>query len=169
MKDVILIAPEIEIQNNVKGNFQAIASKNIVLGEHVELNYPSALLVNKEQSLQTNEVDVFNERSGIIVNNNSTIKGMIVYLSSSEKNNYNAQIELKEKATLIGEVYCNQNLELKGTVHGSVFTNNFIAKQSGSIYQNHIYNGSIIASELPQEYVGVLFESSKKGVAKWLY
>jgi len=163
LKDVILIAPEIEIQNNVKGNFQAIASKNIIIGEHVELGYPSALVINKNKGIQTEE------QSKIVVNSNAIIKGVIVYLDSSESNDFKVQVELKETAILIGELYCNKNLELKGTVYGSVFTKNFIAKQSGSIYQNHIYNGTITVNELPQEYVGLLFKNSKKGVAKWLY
>lgn len=169
LKDVILIAPEIEIQNNVKGNFQVIASKNIVIGEHVELDYPSALVINKKQLLQTDKTDISEEQSKITVNSNTIVKGMIVYIDASAIDNFKVQVELKDKASLFGEIYCNKNLELKGTVFGSVFTNNFIAKQSGSIYQNHIYNGSIIASELPQEYVGLLFENSKKGIAKWLY
>ncbi|WP_458628638.1 hypothetical protein [Winogradskyella sp. PC D3.3] len=163
LKDVILIAPEIEIQNNVKGNFQAIASKNILIGEHVELGYPSALVINKNKGIPTEE------QSKIVVNNSAIIKGVIVYLDSSASNDFKVQVELKEMAILIGEVYCNKNLELKGTVYGSIFTKNFIAKQSGSIYQNHIYNGTIIVNELPQEYVGLLFKNSKKGVAKWLY
>lgn len=169
LKDVILIAPEIEIQNNVKGNFQAIASKNIIVGEHVELGYPSALVINKKQLIQADKKDINEEQNKITVNSNTIIKGMIVYIDASTINNFKAQVELKDKATIIGEVYCNKNLELKGSVKGSVFANNFIAKQSGSVYQNHIYNGSIIASELPQEYVGLLFKNSKKGVAKWLY
>ncbi|WP_407556478.1 hypothetical protein [Winogradskyella sp. 4-2091] len=169
LKEVILIAPEIEIQNNVKGNFQAIASKNIIVGEHVELGYPSALVINKKQLIQADKKDINEGQNKITVNSNTIIKGMIVYIDASTINNFKAQVELKDKATIIGEVYCNKNLELKGSVKGSVFANNFIAKQSGSVYQNHIYNGSIIASELPQEYIGLLFENSKKGIAKWLY
>lgn len=169
LKDIILMAPEIEVQNNLKGNFQAIASKNIVVGEHVELNYPSALIINKEPELLTEGRNLDAEQSKIIVNNNSVIKGMIVYFSSSKIDNYKVQVELKEKAILVGEIFCNQNLELKGTVYGSVFTNNFVSRQSGSIYQNHIYNGTIIANELPEEYVGILFNNSKKGIIKWLY
>ncbi|WP_179317224.1 hypothetical protein [Winogradskyella undariae] len=169
LKDVILIAPEIEVQNNVKGNFQSIASKNIVIGEQVELSYPSALVLNRKQLLEANKTDLNEDQSKIIVNSSTIIKGVIVYLDPSTSDNFKVQLELKDKATLIGEIYCNKNLELRGTVFGSVITNNFIAKQSGSIYQNHIYNGTIIANELPLEYVGLLFKNSKKGVAKWLY
>ncbi len=169
LKDVILIAPEIEIENNVKGNFQAIASKNINIGKQVDLEYPSALVLNEKEIQQVNDSIVIPNQNKIFIDDNSTIKGVVVFISEPKTNNYNPQIELKEKTTVIGEVYCTENIELKGTVYGSVFANNFIAKQSGAIYQNHIYNGTIIVSQLPEEYVGLSFNNSKKGVLKWLY
>ena len=76
---------------------------------------------------------------------------MVVYLGNDPPNNYKTQIELQETAILIGELYCNQNTELKGTVYGTVFAKNFIANQFGSIYQNHIYNGKINVHQLPKE------------------
>ncbi|MGC1633475.1 MAG: hypothetical protein WA749_15300, partial [Gelidibacter sp.] len=66
-------------------------------------------------------------------------------------------------------VFCNNNTELRGTVYGTIYTSNFVAQQSGSIYQNHIYNGRILSKELPTEYIGLQLESTQKGVMKWLY
>jgi len=165
LKDIILIAPEIDIRDSVKGNFQAIASKNINVSKNVVLEYPSALVLNETDMLQTS----VSTKSNIMVNDFSIIRGVILFSSQSKVNNYTSQIEITENAKVIGEVYCTENIELKGTVYGSVFTNNFIAKQSGSIYQNHIYNGTISVSELPEEYVGLSFNNSKKVVLKWLY
>ncbi|WP_028873150.1 hypothetical protein [Psychroserpens burtonensis] len=169
LKDIILIAPDIVIKNNVKACFQAIASKEIEVGEGVRLNYPSTLIIKEKN--QTNDVGISDNSSigKIKINSNSKIKGLVVYLGPERLNNYEVQLELAENATIIGEVYCNQNFELNGTVLGSVYTNNFIAKQFGSVYQNHIYNGKIIANDLPKEYVGLSFNNSKKGIAKWLY
>ena len=84
-------------------------------------------------------------------------------------NNYKAQVYISDNATVIGEVYCNQNLELLGTVRGTVFAHNFEVHRGGSVYQNHIYNGKILISELPEAYVGIMFNDSHKAVAKWLY
>jgi len=165
LKDIILIAPEIDIRDSVKGNFQAIASKNINVSKNVVLEYPSALVLNETDMLQTS----VSTKSNIMVNDFSIIRGVILFSSQSKVNNYTSQIEITENAKVIGEVYCTENIELKGSVYGSVFTNNFIAKQSGSIYQNHIYNGTISVSELPEEYVGLSFNNSKKVVLKWLY
>jgi len=169
LKDVVLIAPEIEIKSNVSGNFQAIASKKITVGNNVKLNYPSALILNEKQEILQETLSQTSEQNNIIINDNSIVEGSVVYIGQEKLNNYNIQIEIKEKAIIIGELYCTQNLELKGTVYGSVFTNNFIANQSGSVYQNHIYNGTIIVNELPKEYVGLPFNNSKKEILKWLY
>jgi len=169
LKDVVLVAPEIEIQNNVAGNFQAIASKNIIVGKSVRLDYPSALVLNEKKRISTQKIINESITQSIIINDNSTIKGLILFLGQDQPKNYKAQIKLKEKATIIGELYCNKNTELEGTVYGTVYSNNFIANQYGSIYQNHIYNGMININELSEEYVGLTFNNSKKGVLKWLY
>ena len=166
LKDIIIIAPEIEILDEVKGNFQAIATKNISVGKRVELSYPSALILNEEEALLTGENKNDNK---IVINEYSTVKGVVLFNSQPKINNFNPQIELTEKAKVIGEVFCTENIELKGIVYGSIFTNNFITREAGSIYQNHIYNGTISIKQLPIEYVGLSFEDSKKGVLKWLY
>jgi hypothetical protein len=171
LKDVVLIAPEIEIINDVKGNFQAIASKEILVGTNVELEYPSALIVNEKESVRLEEDDskASTEHNRIVINDYSTIKGLVMFRGIEMPNNYKTQISMTEKSIVSGEVYCNQNLELLGTVYGTVYTNNFLANQAGSIYQNHIYNGTILANELPKEFSGLAFRDSKKKVLKWLY
>jgi hypothetical protein len=169
LKDVILIAPEIEIQNDVKGNFQAFASKKLLVGERVLLDYPSALVLNEKEVFQELTNSQANVSNTIVIGSNSKVKGLVLYLGQPKPNNYDVQLELKANASVVGDIYCNQNLELKGTVLGSVFTNNFIAKQFGSVYQNHIYNGKILANDLPKEYVGLSFNNAKKGIVKWLY
>lgn len=171
LKDVILVAPKIEIQANTVGSFQALASKEILVGNNVQLSYPSALVVKEKQETQketyTNNLN--EEEHNITIEQDAMIKGLVLFIGQDRPNNYSPQILLKENATVYGEIYNIQNTELQGTVYGSVFTNNFIANQSGSVYQNHIYNGTITVNELPQEYIGLLFEDSKKGVMKWLY
>ncbi|MEQ3663788.1 hypothetical protein [Olleya sp.] len=169
LKDVILIAPEIIIKDLVKGSFQAIASKNIEVGKQSNLEYPTALILMEKEMKPINDSSIHTNHNRIFIDENSSLKGVVIFLSKPKTKNYNPQIKLEEKGTIIGEIYCTENLELNGTVYGSVFTNNFIAKQSGSVYQNHIYNGIITINKLPQEYVGLTFNDSKIGVLKWLY
>jgi len=169
LKDVVLIAPEIEIKNNVKGNFQALASKKITVGKYVDLEYPSALILSKNKIIKTSLSLENKTKSNIIIDSFSTIEGVVLYTSQHKINNYNPQIKIEDQAKVIGEVYSTENVELKGIVYGSVFANNFIAKEFGSVYLNHIYNGTIQINKLPEEYVGLPFNNSKKGVIKWLY
>ncbi|MBV7269069.1 hypothetical protein [Winogradskyella luteola] len=171
LKDVILVAPKIEIKPRVVGNFQAIASKEILVGDHVQINYPSALVVNEKPNTQTDESSISSkeEHHLITINENSVIKGSVVFLGQEKSNNYKSQLQIKENTVIYGELYNNQNTELQGMVYGSVYTDNFIANQAGSVYQNHIYNGTIIVDELPKQYAGLLINNPKKCVLKWLY
>lgn len=166
LHDIILIAPKIEIDDFTQGNFQAIASQNITIGANSKLSYPSALILINENILAANNKK---NTSQIWIHSDTEIKGMVSYLSGDSKNNYQAQIKMEENAHVTGEVYCNQNIELKGQVTGSVYTMGFIANQNGSVYQNHIYNGKIINDNLPKQYSGFLFEGLPKQVVKWLY
>src|SRR5690606_38152069 len=149
LKDVVLLAPEIEIKNNVNGIFQSIATNKITVGENCTLNYPSALMLKTKKPIQGSETENENSLSEIRIGEGTIIKGMVVYYGEATKNNHKAQFVIEENAFIQGEAYCNLNLELKGTVQGSIFASNFIANQAGSIYQNHIYNGNIISDDLP--------------------
>ena len=164
IQDVILIAPEIEIKPFVKGTFQAFASKRILVSEHVDLNYPSALVLNRSNNA-IEPIDAF----GIEIQNNATVKGNVIALGENPPNNYKAQIKIWPNATIKGTVYCMRNLELRGTVIGTVYTNNFIIKESGSVYKNHVFNAKINSKELASKFVSIALENSKKGIAKWLY
>ncbi|MEM6719235.1 MAG: hypothetical protein AAF611_07985 [Bacteroidota bacterium] len=167
LKDVVLIAPEIEIESNVKGTFQAIANTQILVGKDCELSYPSALVLKTEDDLEVTSNEQIKKH--IFIDKNTNMHGIVCYLQDKTKNNFEPQVMLKENTTLEGFLYCQQQLELLGNVYGSVFTRGFITKQFGSIYQNHIYNGSISSVGLQEEYVGFPFENLDYKVVKWLY
>lgn len=169
LKDIVLVAPEIEIREHSRGTFQAIATKKISVEKNCSLKYPSALVLNDTSApdIQSN----FNQQNtnGIFIDKGTIVKGVLIYLGKDNTQNFNPQILIEENTEVYGELYCNQNLELKGTVNGSVLTSKFIARQFGSIYQNHIYHGKILNSELPEQYVGLILEDKEKKVVKWVY
>jgi cytoskeletal protein CcmA (bactofilin family) len=105
----------------------------------------------------------------IFIDQNTKIKGIICYLQNKNKANLEPQIMLKEHALLEGFLFCEQQLELLGNVHGSVYTKGFITKQFGAIYQNHIYNGEISNTALMEEFVDFPLENLDTKVMKWLY
>lgn len=165
LEDVILTAPTIIIEDGVRGSFQAIASNCIEVGSNCELNYPSCLIV--VENVKTSKE--INNSGQIVIKDNSKIKGVIAYLTDQAESNNKVQIYIGDKVTVIGEIYCEMNIELKGTILGMVRTRGFVANHNGASYQNHILNGQIIENGLPAQYCGLAMENNRKGTVKWLY
>lgn len=164
LEDVLVMAPIIEIKSGVVGTFQAIATEHISIDKNATLAYPSSLV------LQSDYVkDEHNGAKSIFLADHSKVSGQILVLGETLPNNYDAQVKISANAVVEGMIYCEQNLELRGTVYGSVYTDHFIIKEGGSIYQNHLYNALIDSSALPREFVGLGFDDQKRGIAKWLY
>ncbi|WP_299101947.1 hypothetical protein [uncultured Winogradskyella sp.] len=164
LTDIILIAPRIVVKNNVVGSFQAFASEHINIEKNVRLEYPSSLVLHND-----NIEDEPKDANWIFIDDYSEIKGNVLALGKNTSTNYDSQIRVNPNAIIRGVVYCEQNLELRGTVFGTVYTDNFIIKEKGSIYQNHLYNARISSYELESEFVSFPLEKSTKGIAKWLY
>lgn len=181
LEDLLLIAPEIVIGKKFKGTIQAIATKKITIGEQVHLYYPSSIVVNaseKKPETENNDKTKISkptkkERQEIIVvNKNAQIEGSIVYLAPKIKKKgfttHTNDLYLGKSSIITGQVYSQGNIELLGTVNGSLYTKGFIANQYGSKYINHIYNGSINNNEIPK-YSGLPLKVQKYCIAKWLY
>ena len=169
LNDIILIAPVIEIEDGTIGSFQAIASKKIVLGKKCNLGFPSALVLfqdNKNDSDQNLSASSDNQ---ILIDSGSTVKGCIAYFQTKEKPDFQTQIVLEKDARVKGQVYCNGNFELRGTVSGCVYTKQFVANQAGSIFMNHVYNATIENETISVVYGGIPLEQEPKSVLKWMY
>ncbi len=170
LTDVILVAPKIVIGDGFVGNFQAIASKEIQVGKNSQLKYPSALVVLQKSIGDSSNASSYASQPQINIAGNSIVQGSVCYLTADTKQINYPQIRIAENAQIIGQVYCNKNLELKGSVLGNVTTYGFVSLENGNVYQNHLFNGSIDVTLLPFEYVGISMGSNqKKGVAKCLY
>jgi hypothetical protein len=169
LKDLILIAPIIEIEDGTTGNFQVIASKRVTVGKECKLSYPSALVLFQDN--KNNQGLVSNNRfdNQIFIDSGTIIKGSVCYFQNKELADFQTQIVLEKEARIKGQVYCNGNFELRGTVSGSVYTKQFVANQSGSIFVNHIYNGVIENENIPTIFGGIVFENEPKTIMKWLY
>lgn len=169
LKDIILSAPIIVIEDGVKGNFQAIADTTIKIGKDCSLFYPSALImVEKEDRLEV-PFDEFSNK--IFVDIGSVVRGSICYFDTkTQERDYKANIFIGTGCFVKGEIYCDGNLELKGsTVAGTAYTKHFVANEGGTTFVNHLYNAAIDSKALPESFGGILFENQSKSVIKWLY
>ena len=169
LKDLILIAPIIEIEEGTIGNFQAIASKRITVGKACKLSYPSAMVLFQNNKNNPNILSANPFDNQIFIDSGTIIKGSVCYFQTKELPDFHTQMVLEKEARIKGQVYCYGNFELRGTVSGSVYTRQFVANQSGSIFVNHIYNGTIENENIPTIFAGMVFENKPKTVMKWLY
>lgn len=171
LNDIILIAPSIEIEDETMGNFQVIASKKITLGKKCNLSYPSALLLFQDNKNDPDNNSNYNSllENQIFIGEGSSLKGCVTYFQTKEKPDFKTQIVLEKDSKIKGQVYCNGNFEIKGTVSGSVYTKQFVANQAGSIFMNHVYNATIENENVPAIYGGIILEQEPKTVLKWLY
>lgn len=168
LSDIIIIAPIVEIEDDVTGNFQVLAGKKITIGKNCKLNYPSALVLIQEDTQKIfNELEI--DGNNISIDKNTEIRGTVCYISSVKDNNFKTQLYLSEGSIIKGEVYCQGNFELKGKVIGSVYTDQFIVNTAGSIFINHIFNGQITDDNFPENFCGLLFQDNSKGIAKWIH
>ncbi|MCL9806429.1 polymer-forming cytoskeletal protein [Flavobacterium amniphilum] len=166
LKDVILVAPIVIIDDNTKGSFQVAASQAIEVGRGAKLEYPSALMLFDEKMTS----DANTAESTIKLSENAVVNGNICFLRQYEQmSNFKTNILFEKGVTVTGQVYCNGNLEIRGKVSGAVFVNQFVVNEAGSVFVNHINNGVIENVNIPIMYSGLLFEKQKKGVVKWLY
>ncbi|AWX43274.1 hypothetical protein HME9304_00261 [Flagellimonas maritima] len=164
LKDIVLIAPKISIESGFNGILQCIATESIKVENRVILDYPSVLVVNRGDMPNPKN----RSETNIQIGKNVLIKGIVAYMEDGDEENFIPQIKVNENTTVFGEIYCEKNLELKGGVIGNITTDAFIALEKGSIYQNHLFNGTINSKLLPTAYAGLLF-NKEKALAKWLY
>ncbi|GAB4519144.1 MAG: hypothetical protein Tsb004_30010 [Allomuricauda sp.] len=168
LRDVILIAPKIVIGDGVKGSFQAISSERIIVGTNCQLEYPTILAVQSDPSKTT---AIIRQRNpAISIGRGSTVAGSVLYLDKTEQEGLPLFMTVEEGARVVGEIYCEQSLELKGSVYGSVITDSFVAFENGNTYLNHLFNGEINASLLPKEFSGLVYGDKQiNSVVKWMY
>ncbi len=168
LRDVVLVAPQIELKNEVKGNFQAIARDQVKVGTSCTLDYPTVLAVHQPKTYAKNESK--KKEPNISIASQSKVKGIIIYQQKNELDHTKANIHVATNAYLFGEAYCEGNLEIKGSIYGSATTNAFIAMENGSAYLNHLYNGVIDQFALPLEYGGLMYEGEQPNhIMQWLY
>lgn len=150
LNDVLVIAPKVKILSGFKGNMQIIAKKTVDVGEDVLLKYPSSIYVKNN----TDSVSV-------VMHKNSKILGGIVIDGDMYSGALKRILEIKEKAVVVGNIYCYGKTEFEGRLIGSIYTDKFNLKTASSNYENVILNGSINRDSLPENFIELpLFENT---------
>lgn len=163
LKDVILLAPKIIFEKDVKGALQAFAGDSIIVNKNVSLHYPSVLGVLKD--------DDYSNTGAVVLTEKDTVMGLVFALKVNDDPLKQAMVSLQNDTYIYGTVYSNSFLQPQGEVRGNVIAEKIILSTPSSVYENHLLNARIDVSARSKHYVGAnLFEeSTQKQVVKCLH
>lgn len=163
LTNVLLVAPRIEIEEKTEGQFQAIARDSLIVGKDVHLDYPSALVVCADKSSP--------EFAGLVIQEQAKIMGDVFgYIPENDVRRH-MTVSIERDAMIYGSVYCNDLVDMKATVIGSVICSKFVLKTNSAVYENHLMDAVINRSKRNEAYAGSFLcadEKSIKSVAQWL-
>ena len=162
LEDILVYAPAIEIEQGFKGTLQLFATDSIKILEKCTLNYPSTVCL-------IDDVETLNKPYGLI-KKDCKIMGSIVVTESEGSINQSSFV-IESSTIVLGQVYVNGNLFLKGNVTGNVSCKQFVLQTASSIYENHLVDVTIDNKSLPDYFLGNIMLSGyfKNGIAKQLF
>lgn len=149
-EDIIIQAPKVVFEKGFQGTVQVIAEELIALEEEVTLAYPSALLIHKGSA----------DKKEIVIRQKSKVLGGVVLYDKQLRTD--KMITIDENAQVVGDVYCNGKVQLKGHVIGTVYADNFFLKTKASAYDNYILDGTINSKALPSYFARIPLLDTKE-------
>ena len=159
LSDVILIAPDIDIDKGFNGSIQCFAERSITVGAESFLQYPSALvLIGGEKD------------STIVIGREAMVQGYVIIQGYDKTIGSRGTLKIEDKGVLHGMAYINGSSDIQGSLWGHLTTRTTQVKLQSTIYGNHILNGEINALKrsafLPAS--GLWGNSKEMVIAKWL-
>ncbi|WP_124981839.1 hypothetical protein [Nonlabens xiamenensis] len=160
LKDVLLIAPTIEIAPRSVMQAHLVGTDSLILNKNAHLQFPSSMttLVKEEN------------QGRILLKEKSRVDGLINQFSLPKPKVYVPNLEISDGAIVNGLIYNLGITQLKGTVNGSIFTHKFVALEKGSVYINLILDGEIRNPEWTSKLLDLFdLKSPKNQPIQWLY
>jgi len=78
-------------------------------------------------------------------------------------------IHIDKNSKISGIIYSDQSIELKGTVNGRIFTDNFVHTTASSAYKNILIDAEISIKNYNKYFIEpIVFEESNMEILKWL-
>jgi hypothetical protein len=157
LENVVVIAPEIVIQNQFQGALQAFASDTLIVEDDVTLKFPSVVgLVGKQNSYMDIRRNVTME--GLVISCNPDLQGAGI-------------VSIGQGTRILGQVYANGSLIHQGNVHGNVMCRRLLANLPSGTFENHLIDATIDNRLVAQEDflgIGIISSETGVGVLKWL-
>lgn len=163
LKDVLIIAPEIYIADEVQGQFQAFARDSLETGTDLLLHYPSVLgLIATEKSPA---------RALLLLGEHSLVMGQLFACSLANDFKKQVIVQLEKESAVYGSIYSGGLVDLKGTVTGDVTCSKFELRTASAVYENHLMNAVINRPRRSAAFVASAItrkKSDHKAVVAWL-
>ena len=157
LEDVVIIAPKVAIEEGFQGTIQVFAKESITIEKEVTLNYPSvvALYNNKED-----------KEAFIAIDEEVKIAGLVMLFGNDLVHVDKNKLEIKEKGTIVGNIYCTGILTLQSEVFGSVYTSKIEHRTPSSSYSNTIADVTIDVTKKPKVFIDMpIFENKNNRYA----
>ena len=151
LQDVIVMAPEIDIEKGFRGSLQCFATRSIVVGEGSVLRYPSALVLMGDE-----------QDSLIAISSGAKVNGIVVIRGIDQTVSSRSTFSLAKDAVLQGMAYVNAAADIQGTLRGHITAYTFQAKIKTAVYGGHIFNGVIDAVHRPPGLPATMLWANKK-------
>lgn len=149
-EDIIITGSKITFSSGFKGSMQVFATESVKLESKVMLTYPSALFLKNNDD---KDIKVHLDRGSQIV-------GGIVIEDKEYVGNTTRMLILESGSRVIGDIYCNGSVDLKGKIIGSLYADRFYLKTAAGTHENYIKDGQVSNIELPYNFIGLsLFKS----------
>lgn len=158
LEDVIIVAASVNVNDNFSGTIQIVATDSVSIGQNCELKYPSFV----------SSVGYRDQR--IHIKSGAIIHGGVLVFQKGNQNMSNASVEIDEKALVRGVVYSNSTVEVNGTIHGSVYCNEFLMNKGYSLYRNYLMDCEINSTLLGNNFVSpILMRGTRhNGFVGWV-
>ncbi|MBI1227724.1 MAG: hypothetical protein GC192_20995 [Bacteroidetes bacterium] len=161
LEDVLLFAPKISFEKGFEGTLQAYATQALEVKAQCRMGYPSVLgLICPEQA---------EPKLHLTIDSSCVVEGCIfAYPLKYFKDPIN--VTIGEKTLVKGWVWAKGEVDLRGSVYGSVLCNMFILATSSYVMKNTLVDAIIDRSRMPDAYVSPFLNEkpAREAVAKWI-
>lgn len=160
-RNALIVARSVNIADDFKGQLQVIASDSIILGDRVVLDYPSALVVLKNDSAGF--------QRQLKIGKDCQIAGAVMSWEQ-DRSTLMPVISIGEGSVIKGEVWSQGYVSLgrHSRVDGAVSAIRLMARVSGSLYENYLIDVQLDITRRSRYYLSPPLLNQKPSNAKIL-
>ncbi len=150
ISNAIVIAKEIFITSGFHGKVQLIATNNLVIGDSVNLAFPSSIC-------QFTDERYLDLGQSISIGTNFKLQGNIIQTSSTT-NSIAGNLDIRSSCKLTGFVYTQGSFHIQGNVHGYFYGKRPLVIYGGTMYANHLLHFNASPFDTPELYSGPIYD-----------